>query len=98
MSRRVGLRVRWVVASPLVVVLNVVLIGYRVSDAEHQVRTLDVCRDGERGRWTMLGDPFSVDYYWHVSSLIRHIEHLAPARHDAVTSADSIVPLGRTVI
>ena len=47
------------------------------SDAVHQIRTLDVCRIGERGRWTMLGDPFGVDYYWHVSSPIRHIEPLA---------------------
>ncbi|MGY4856861.1 metallophosphoesterase family protein [Cryobacterium sp. AP23] len=47
------------------------------SDGIHQIRSLDTVQIGSPGRWTMHGDAL-VEYYWHVSSVIRHIQHLPP--------------------
>jgi hypothetical protein len=57
------------------------------SDAVHCLRTLDVCRLGEPGRWTMKGG-YLVDYYWHVSSIIRHIHRMPSLTDSPVTSSD----------
>lgn len=56
------------------------------SDGLHRLRTLDLCRIGDVGRWTMHGDDF-VEYYWHQSSIIRHIE---PAPADPETAGMSL--------
>jgi predicted phosphodiesterase len=49
------------------------------SDGLHYLRTLDEVRLGRPGRWTMQGD-YLIDHYWHVSSIIRHLERLPEAR------------------
>jgi len=46
------------------------------SDRVHSLRSIVSARIGEPGRWTMRGDDL-VEYYWHVSSIIRHIERLS---------------------
>lgn len=50
-----------------------------VNDRPRPLRSLDVCRVGERGRWTMHTDGWSdtVDYFWHVTSTILRIEKVA---------------------
>ncbi|NYJ18478.1 hypothetical protein [Glaciibacter psychrotolerans] len=45
-----------------------------INDVERPLRTLDACRVGEVGRWTMLSDDFFTDYYWHQTSTIVRIE------------------------
>lgn len=44
------------------------------NDVERPLRTLEACRVGEAGRWTMISDDEMVDFYWHVTSRIRRIE------------------------
>ncbi|KQV05046.1 metallophosphoesterase family protein [Leifsonia sp. Root112D2] len=56
------------------------------SDEVHYLRSLNTCRIGERGRWTMKGD-YLTDYYWHASSAIRHIEPLTDADTKAIEDA-----------
>lgn len=51
-----------------------------VNDCTRPIRTLDTCRVGERGRWTMYPEePSDVDYYWHVTSVVRRIERMDAA-------------------
>jgi Calcineurin-like phosphoesterase len=45
------------------------------SDGVHDLRTLDDVRLGKPGRWTMHGND-TIDFFWHVSSVIRHVERL----------------------
>lgn len=45
-----------------------------INDCTRPLRTLDVCRVGERGRWTMISDDPMTDHYWHVTSTIRAIQ------------------------
>lgn len=49
-----------------------------VNDVTRPIRTLDTCRVGERGFWTMFTDGWSatVDYFWQSSSVIRRIERM----------------------
>jgi hypothetical protein len=51
-----------------------------VNDRTRPIRSIDWCRVGERGEWTMHEDGRSrdVDYYWHVSSTISRISRQAP--------------------
>ncbi|WP_091182525.1 hypothetical protein [Paramicrobacterium humi] len=49
-----------------------------INDITRPLRSLDACRVGERGRWSMSSDDVMVDFYWHVSSTIRKIEREAP--------------------
>ncbi|KQW06619.1 hypothetical protein ASC66_09155 [Leifsonia sp. Root4] len=47
-----------------------------INDVERPLRTLDACRVGEVGRWTMMSDDYLTDYYWHRTSTIQRIELL----------------------
>lgn len=47
-----------------------------INDVERPLRTLDACRVGEVGRWTMMSDDYLTDYYWHRTSTIQRIERL----------------------
>ncbi|MEX1080170.1 MAG: hypothetical protein WED09_13805 [Homoserinimonas sp.] len=50
-----------------------------INDRTRPLRTIETCRVGERGAWTMHTDGRSdtVDFYWHYTSDIRSIERLA---------------------
>lgn len=45
-----------------------------INDRTRALRTLDDCRVGEPGRWTMISDDTLLEYYWHITSEIRAIE------------------------
>ncbi|GAB2526654.1 hypothetical protein [Paramicrobacterium agarici] len=45
-----------------------------INDRTRPLRTLETCRVGERGRWTMTSDDPMTDHYWHVTSTIRAIQ------------------------
>lgn len=50
-----------------------------VNDRPRPLRSLERCRVGVAGYWTMIPDPpeaDSIEYRWHVSSTIRRIERL----------------------
>lgn len=47
-----------------------------INDVERPLRTLDACRVGEVGRWTMMSDDSLVDFFWHRTSTIQRIELL----------------------
>ncbi|GAB3123326.1 hypothetical protein [Glaciibacter psychrotolerans] len=47
-----------------------------VNDRPRPLRTIDACRVGARGHWTMLSDDMLIDYYWQDTSVIRRIELL----------------------
>ena len=46
------------------------------NDVERPLRTLDACKVGEVGRWTMVSDDYLTDFYWHRTSTIQRIERL----------------------
>ncbi|MDY7542134.1 MULTISPECIES: hypothetical protein [unclassified Cryobacterium] len=46
------------------------------NDVTRPLRTLEECRVGESGRWTMMSDDEMTDFYWHVTSQIRRIERV----------------------
>jgi hypothetical protein len=46
------------------------------NDVTRPLRTLEVCRVGEAGRWTMHSDDETIEFFWHISSRIRRIEAL----------------------
>jgi hypothetical protein len=51
-----------------------------INDTTRRLRTLDRCRVGESGYWTMRGGGgylSSVDFYWQTTSVIRSIEPLS---------------------
>lgn len=51
-----------------------------INDTTRRLRTLDRCRVGESGYWTMRGGGgylSSVDFYWQTTSAIRSIEPLS---------------------
>lgn len=52
-----------------------------VNDLTRRLRTIDRCRVGEDGYWTMKGGGYtdSVDYYWQSTSVIQRIERIEPA-------------------
>ena len=49
-----------------------------INDCERPLRSLDKCRVGATGYWTMSAgaDSDSVEYFWQFSTEIRRIEHL----------------------
>jgi len=47
-----------------------------INDVERPLRSLDACRVGEIGRWTMMSDDFLTDYYWQRTSTVQRIELL----------------------
>ncbi|TFC99190.1 hypothetical protein E3T25_16115 [Cryobacterium sandaracinum] len=49
-----------------------------INDCCRPLRTLDTCRIGERGRWTMMSDEWSIEYYWQVTSTILSIQEVIP--------------------
>lgn len=48
-----------------------------INDVERPLRSLDACRVGEIGRWTMMSDDFLTDYYWQRTLTVQRIELLA---------------------
>ncbi|MDY7529219.1 MULTISPECIES: hypothetical protein [unclassified Cryobacterium] len=48
----------------------------RINDVERPLRTLDACKVGEVGRWTMISDDYLTECYWHHTSTIQRIERL----------------------
>lgn len=51
-----------------------------INDTKRRLRTLDRCRVGESGYWTMRGGGgylSSVDFYWQTTSVIRSIAPLS---------------------
>ena len=46
------------------------------NDVERPLRSIEACRVGEVGRWTMTPDNNLIDYYWHRTSTIQSIERL----------------------
>ena len=61
-----------------------------INDCERPLRTLDACRVGEPGRWTMQTDSESVEYYWHVTSVILRIEKIMPSHGEAREAAGNM--------
>jgi hypothetical protein len=61
-----------------------------INDRPRPVRSVDTLVVGEPGRWTMFTDGWSdtVDYFWHVSSVIHSIEP-APARTQTTETAEA---------
>ena len=51
-----------------------------INDRTRPLRLIRECRVGSRGHWLMEPDSTDspVDYFWHVSSVIRRIELIAP--------------------
>lgn len=47
-----------------------------INDTARPLRTLDACRVGDVGRWTMRSYDVLIDFYWHVTSQIRRIERV----------------------
>lgn len=49
-----------------------------VNDRPRPLRSIVACTVGQRGYWTMHTDERSeaIDFYWHLSSAIRHIERM----------------------
>lgn len=47
-----------------------------INDVERPIRSIEACRVGEVGRWTMLSDNYLTDYFWHRSSTVQSIERL----------------------
>ena len=67
------------------------------NDQPRPIRSIERCKVGERGYWTMKTDGWSpsVDYWWHSSSVIRKITReaqsstkLAVAQHRATVTKD----------
>lgn len=50
------------------------LAGDGLDQTTRRVRSIERCRVGERGYWTMPGAGYLIDYSWHYSSVIRFIE------------------------
>jgi hypothetical protein len=48
------------------------------NDRPRALRSIEVCKVGQRGFWTMHTDNWSptIDYVWHDSSVVRRIERL----------------------
>lgn len=49
------------------------------NDRPRPLRSIGVCKVGQRGYWTMHTDGWSptIDYHWHDTSVVRRIERLA---------------------
>lgn len=47
-----------------------------INDIERPIRSIEACRVGEVGRWTMQSDNRMTDFYWHKTSTIQRIERL----------------------
>lgn len=43
------------------------------NDVIRPLRTLEACRVGDAGRWTMYSDDESIEFFWHITSQIRSI-------------------------
>ena len=54
-----------------------------INDRTRPLRLIRECRVGSRGHWLMEPDSTDspVDYFWHVSSVIRRIELILPTGH-----------------
>lgn len=48
------------------------------NDVERPIRSLNHCRVGQVGYWTMVSFDFLLEYYWHRTSTIVRIERLEP--------------------
>ncbi len=46
------------------------------SDGSRRLRTIERCRVGERGHWTMKSDDYLIDYYFHYTSVIQRIDRV----------------------
>ena len=46
------------------------------SDGPRRLRTIESCRVGGRGHWTMKSDDYLIDYYFHYSSVIQRIDRV----------------------
>ena len=44
------------------------------SDTPRRLRTVERCRVGGRGHWTMESDDYLIDYYFHYTSVIQRID------------------------
>lgn len=49
------------------------------NDQPRLLRSIELCKVGQRGFWTMHTDAWSptIDYVWHSSSVVRRIERLS---------------------
>lgn len=47
-----------------------------INDVERPIRSIEVCRVGALGHWTMTADRFLTDFYWQRTSSIQRIERL----------------------
>ena len=46
------------------------------SDGPRRLRTIESCRVGERGHWTMKSDDYFIDYFFHYTSVIQRIDRV----------------------
>ena len=46
------------------------------SDGPRRLRTIETCRVGGRGHWTMKSDDYFIDYYFHYTSVIQRIDRV----------------------
>ena len=46
------------------------------SDGPRRLRTIESCRVGGRGHWTMKSDDYLIDYYFHYTSIIQRIDRV----------------------
>ena len=51
------------------------------SDGPRKLRTIEACRVGGRGYWTMKTDDYLIDYYFHYSSVIQRIDRVRTDEH-----------------
>ncbi|KQW06445.1 hypothetical protein ASC66_08130 [Leifsonia sp. Root4] len=47
-----------------------------INDRERPLRSIESCKVGEVGRWTMQSDDFFTAYFWHQTSTVQRIERL----------------------
>lgn len=62
-----------------------------VNDQVRPIRSIEACRVGERGRWTMHPEEseLDLDYYWMVTSTIARISRFVPAASDDQAQRES---------
>ena len=64
-----------------------------VNNQTRPIRSIDWCRVGDRGEWTMHEDRHApdVDYYWHISSTVSRISRQVPmAMNSQVQSGSGV--------
>lgn len=50
--------------------------GRTVNDGEHSLLTFERCRIGRSGYWTLRAADPAMDFNWHRTSVIRHMEEI----------------------